>query len=84
VDLDAIRERRNVTSNDQVFAGDRLLVGRNAISSKTAEIDRLAAGLQTMTSWNLQYAFMLRALQFAGGDSRDVLLKELVDEQGAP
>lgn len=79
VDLEAIREQGNVASNYQMFPGDRLVIGRNAVVSQTTEIDRVAARLQTMTSWNLQYAFMLRALQLAGGDSRDELLKELVD-----
>lgn len=79
VDLDAIRLKGDAASNFQIFAGDRLVVGRNAVVSQTVELDRAAARLQTVTSWNLQYAFMLRALQLAGGDSRDELLKELVD-----
>ncbi len=79
VDLEAIREQGDVTRNYQVFAGDRLVVGRNTVAKQTTEIDRLAAPLQTVIGWNLQYAFMLRALQLAGGDSRDELLKELVD-----
>jgi polysaccharide export outer membrane protein len=79
VDLEAIRLKGDVASNYQIFAGDRLVIGRNAVVSQTTEIDRLVTPLQTVTSWNLQYAFMLRALQLAGGDSRDELLKELVD-----
>jgi len=79
VDLEAIREKGDRTTNYQIFPGDRLFIGRNAVVSQTTEIDRLAARLQTVTSWNLQYAFMLRALQLAAGDSRDELLKELVD-----
>jgi polysaccharide export outer membrane protein len=79
VDLEAIREKGDATLNYQMFPGDRLVIGRNAVVSQTTEIDRLVAPLQTVTNWNLQYAFMLRALQLAGGDSRDELLKELVE-----
>jgi len=79
VDLEAIQEKGDVATNYQMFPGDRLVIGRNAVVKRTTELDRLAAPLQTVTSWNLQYAFMLRALQFAAGDSRDEMMKELVD-----
>ncbi len=79
IDLEAIQEKGDVATNYQMFPGDRLVIGRNAVVTRTTELDRLAAPLQTVTGWNLQYAFMLRALQLAGGDGRDDLMKELVD-----
>ncbi|HKI17327.1 MAG TPA: SLBB domain-containing protein, partial [Isosphaeraceae bacterium] len=79
VDLEAIQEQGDVATNYQMFPGDRLIIGRNALVKKTTEIDRIAAALQTVTGSNLQYAFMLRSLQLAAGDSRDEMLKELVD-----
>jgi protein involved in polysaccharide export with SLBB domain len=79
VDLPAIEERGDATSNYQLFPGDRLIVGRNATVRKTAELDRLAAPIQTITASILQEAFTLRALQLASSDKPDQLLKELVD-----
>ena len=49
VDLEAIQERGEVATNYQIFPGDRLIVGRNEVVKKTAEIDRLNAPIQTMT-----------------------------------
>ena len=47
VDLEAIQERGDVTSNYQIFPGDRLIVGRNEVVKKTVEIDRLTAPIHT-------------------------------------
>jgi protein involved in polysaccharide export with SLBB domain len=79
VDLAAIQEKGDVTSNFQIFPNDRLLVGRNEVVKKTVEIDRLNAPLQSITSMILQEANMLRALQLATADKHDQLLKEFVD-----
>jgi protein involved in polysaccharide export with SLBB domain len=79
VDLAAIQERGEVTTNYQIFPNDRLIVGRNEVVKKTVEIDRLNAPIQSMTSFMLQEATMLRALQFATSGSREQLLKEFVD-----
>jgi len=79
VDLDAIQNKGDVTTNYQIFPNDRLIVGRNEVVKKTAEIDRLNAPIQAVTGILLQEAFMLRALQFATADNREELLKEFVD-----
>jgi hypothetical protein len=73
------QERGEVATNLQIFAGDRLIVGRNEIVKKTVEIDRLNAPIQAITGTMLQEAFMLRALQLVSVDHRDELLKEYID-----
>jgi hypothetical protein len=79
IDLEGIQERGEVATNFQIFAGDRLIVGRREIVKKTVEIDRLNAPIQSITGTMLQEAFMLRALQLVSVDHRDELLKEYVD-----
>ncbi len=79
VDLDAIQNKGDVTTNFQIFPNDRLIVGRNEIVKKTVEIDRLNAPIQSITGSILQEAFTLRAIQNATADNREELLKELVD-----
>jgi hypothetical protein len=79
VDLAAIQERGEVTTNYQIFPSDRLIVGRNDVVKKTIEIDRLVAPVQSITGSILQEAYMLRALQNATADNREALLKEFVD-----
>ncbi len=79
IDLQGIQERGEVATNFQIFAGDRLIVGRDEIVKKTAEIDRLSAPIQSITGTMLQEAFMLRALQLVSVDHRDELLKEYVN-----
>ena len=79
VDLAAIQEKGDVAANYQIFANDRLIVGRNDVVKKTVEIDRLNAPIQSITSYMLQEAFVLRYLQFVTTDKREELLKELVD-----
>jgi protein involved in polysaccharide export with SLBB domain len=79
VDFEAIQEQGDVTSNYQIFPGDRLIVGRNEVVKRTVEIDRLNAPLMTVTGMMLQEATVLRSLQFATAGDRDELLKEYVD-----
>jgi hypothetical protein len=79
VDLDAIQNKGDVMTNYQIFSNDRLIVGRNEVVRKTAEIDRLNAPIRSITASILQEAFALRALQFATADNREELLKEFVD-----
>jgi protein involved in polysaccharide export with SLBB domain len=79
VDLHAILEKGDVTSNYQLFPNDRLIIGRNEVVKRTVELDRLSAPIQTVNGSMLQYAFMLRALQFATAGDREELLRELVD-----
>jgi hypothetical protein len=79
VDLASIQERGDVSTNYQLFPNDRLVVGRNDVVKKTVEIDRLNAPIQSISSFMLQHATMLRALQSATSGNRQELLKELVD-----
>jgi polysaccharide export outer membrane protein len=80
VDLQAIEERGDVTTNYQIFPGDRLCIGRSEVVKKTVEIDRLAAPMLSVVGAMLQEAFMLRAMQTAGGaEHADALYKELLD-----
>src|SRR5271157_1081790 len=79
VDLEAIRDRGDVTSNYQIFPGDRLIVGRNDVVKKTIEVDRLAAGMQTIVNSILQESFMLRSLQTTSPENHEAILKDLVD-----
>jgi protein involved in polysaccharide export with SLBB domain len=79
VDLEAIRERGDVTSNYQIFPGDRLIVGRNDVVKKTIQVDRLASGMQTVVNSILQESFMLRSLQTANPENHGAILKDLVD-----
>ena len=79
VDLEAIRDRGEVATNYQIFAGDRLVVGRDEVVKKTTEIDRLNAPIQSVVGTMLQEAFMLRAMQTASPDHADELYNELLD-----
>ncbi len=79
VDLEAIRAKGDVTSNYQVFCGDRLIVGRNEVVKKTVQADRLASGMQTVVSSILQESTMLRSLQTTSPENHDEILKGLVD-----
>ncbi len=54
MDLEAIREKGDLTANYQLFPGDRLVVGRNDVVKKTVELDRLAAPMQTVLNSMLQ------------------------------
>jgi polysaccharide biosynthesis/export protein len=79
VDLAAIQEKGDVTSNYQIFPNDRLIVGRNEVVQKTVAMDRLAAPLQTATSSIHNMANMLRAVQLVDQANSGEILKELVD-----
>ncbi len=67
IDLDAIR-KGNPVANLQLFPGDRLVVGRNAIVQKTAEIDRAAAPINSIFNNLLQHSFATRSLAAGIGD----------------
>ena len=56
VDLAAIQEKGDVTSNYQIFPNDRLIVGRNEVVRKTVEIDRLNAPISSIAGYMLQEA----------------------------
>jgi protein involved in polysaccharide export with SLBB domain len=79
IDLTAIQEKGDITSNYQLFPGDRLIVGRNEVVKRTVEIDRLAAPILSITGVTMQEALLLRAMQNATLANRDALLKEFVD-----
>jgi len=79
VDLEAIREKGDVTSNYQIFPGDRLIVGRNDVVKKTIQVDRLAAGMQTVISSMSQESSLLRSLKTTSPENHEAILKDLVD-----
>ncbi len=79
VDLESIREKGDVTSNYQIFPGDRLIVGRNDVVKKTIQVDRLAAGMQTIITAISQESSLLRSLKTTSPENHEAMLKDLVD-----
>ncbi len=79
VDLAAIQDRGEVTTNYQIFPNDRLIVGRNEVVKKTIEIDRLQAPIQSITANILQEAAALRALPPTTAEGREAILREYID-----
>ncbi len=79
VDLEAIQDRGDVSSNYQIFPGDRLIVGRNEVVKKTIEIDRLNAPIQAIVSSIQQNANMIQALGGMRPDEGDQMLRDLVE-----
>ncbi|MGO9600160.1 MAG: polysaccharide biosynthesis/export family protein [Isosphaeraceae bacterium] len=79
VDLEAIRDRGDVTANYQIFPGDRLVIGRNDVLKKTIQIDRLAGAMQTVVNSIMQESFMLRAHEASSPENHDLVLKNLVE-----
>ncbi len=79
VDLEAIRDRGEVKSNYQIFPGDRLIVGRNAVVEKIAAMDRLDAPIETATNSIQRIASMLRTVQLVDQAKDGDMLKELVE-----
>jgi protein involved in polysaccharide export with SLBB domain len=79
VDLQAINERGDVTSNYQMFPGDRLIVGRNDVVKKNIELDRLSAILSTVSAAIQRDANMLRVVQATGPEMKDAMLKDEVE-----
>jgi protein involved in polysaccharide export with SLBB domain len=79
VDLEAIYDRGDVTSNYQIFPGDRLVVGRNDVVKKTIQMDRLSAAMYDVSNAIMYDAVMLRALQAYSPEKKDAILKDLVE-----
>jgi len=79
VDLEAIREKGDVTSNYQIFPGDRLIVGRNEVVKRTVELDRVAAPLSTVTNAIQRLANSIRSLQEIDPADADLIMKHLTD-----
>jgi protein involved in polysaccharide export with SLBB domain len=79
IDLAAIQEKGDPTTNYQLFPGDRLVVGRNEVVKKTVELDRMAAPIQAITAALTQEASLLKSMQYRNPRERDLFLKELAD-----
>ena len=62
IDLEAITERGELDKNYQIFPGDRIVVGRNAVVKTTIEVDRLVAPMQTVINTTLQNSSAIRSL----------------------
>jgi hypothetical protein len=79
VSLEAIQERGDLTANYQLFPGDRLIIGRNDVVKKTAEIDRLQDPIQRITTSIQEDVNLLKSLGLVGPDEGGKLLGELVE-----
>lgn len=79
VDLEAIQEKGDLTTNYQIFGGDRLIVGRNEVVKRTVELDRIAAPLSTVTNAMQRLANSIRSLQEIDPADADLIMKELTD-----
>lgn len=66
VDYEAILKRGEPKTNYQLFPGDRLVIGRNDVVTKTIEIDRLAMPLQTIFHSLNQLSVMAGSLKYLG------------------
>jgi polysaccharide export outer membrane protein len=64
VNLAAISNGGDPTTNYQLMPGDRVVVYRDPIVRLTILIDRLAAPFQTVLGTTLQYSFTARSLRF--------------------
>jgi polysaccharide export outer membrane protein len=64
VNLAAISNGGDPTTNYQIMPGDRIVVYRDPIVRLTILIDRLAAPFQTVLGTTLQYTFTARSLRF--------------------
>jgi polysaccharide export outer membrane protein len=79
VELEAIQEKGDVRTNYQIFPGDRVIVGRNEVVTKTIELDRLHAAIQPVVSSMQQNVNMLKSLGALSPERSDEVLKDLVD-----
>jgi polysaccharide export outer membrane protein len=86
VDYEAILERGESEKNYQLFPGDRLVVGRNALVKTTIELDRMAAPMQTVLSMIQRHSSAMKSLydQAGGADAltpaqREAMVKGWAD-----
>jgi len=79
VDLEGIEERGETATNYQVFPRDRIVVGRDAVVKKTAQIDRTYATIQSVLRSILQTASTVRSVKQAVPDQPDVVIRNLVE-----
>lgn len=80
IDLQAVTEKGDSRANYQVFPGDRIVVGRNALIQQTVEIDRRAASYQTLVNSMLTASFMTRSLVMATPDLRTAQRQALIKD----
>ena len=82
IDVDAI-ERGEAKLNYQLFPGDRLIVGRDALVVQTTQQDRLAGSFQTLVNSLMQLSFMTRTFNQAAPNvtpaQSEALMKEWFD-----
>ena len=62
IDYEAIVLKGERQLNYQVFAGDRIVIGRNALDRATIEIDRLAKSQQTVIQQMMTTTYLWRSL----------------------
>jgi polysaccharide export outer membrane protein len=72
VNLSAIVNGGDSTTNYQLMPGDRIVVYRDPIVRTTVFIDRLAAPFQTVLNSILQYSFTARSVEFLRLGARGV------------
>ena len=72
VNLSAIVNGGDSTTNYQLMPGDRIVVYRDPIVRTTVFIDRLAAPFQTVLNSILQYSFTARSVEFLRLGTRGV------------
>ncbi len=72
VNLSAIMNGGDATTNYQLMPGDRLIVYRDPIVRTTIFIDRLAAPFQTVLNSILQYSFTARSVEYLRLGTRGV------------
>lgn len=66
IDLAAIQDRGDATANLQLFPGDRLVVGRSAVTESTIKLNADAARTNTLMNSALVYGCVLRTLDRLG------------------
>jgi polysaccharide export outer membrane protein len=69
VNLAAIIQEGDTTTNYQLMPGDRLWVGRDPIVRATIFVDRLAAPFNTVLTSIIQYSFAARSIRFINSGS---------------
>ena len=80
VDMAAIRDRADSTTNYQLFPGDRLIVGRNPVVKASVQLNRLSEPLQILANDIRTFALVMKAINESSVPSmtphqRDVFLR---------
>jgi SLBB domain len=88
IDLEAITERGEIEKNYQIFPGDRIVVGRDAVVKTTLEMDRFVSPMQTVFNAILRQSYAIRSMMMEanGGaaatitpEQREAMIKEWTD-----